>query len=1724
MPSDYYAPISDLLPASNVPDSISTLLANVGNLLSDLYYKDLIVEKSTDGDSAYVSLTLAVFHRIEFDLPADLKLVVFDSLSGSNTVATELPLSFSYRWEIIKYLREFDLDTFTETAEEYYDILLGIINASMEEFIAALVDQFHSADPDEFFAAYNGLSGITSLIQSSGTFEEQIEDYTNQIYTDCVNNATTLYARIYTEFIEGSTADETLGYLYELLKPWLGAFTKENLTRIITPQANLSIGNATTTASVALEFPRTMLVPLDINGNAIAAPAKSQLSLNIDSISFGTATGIEFEGQASLDLDYSEIPGTGFRIDANGGKIDVSDSKNIMEADADGRPASFNGVYFQNIILELPSSWDQSNTTSDNLIVSDALIGSEGGFSGKVALDPAGTSGPGSTPALKFTAFNVTFALESFNIEFHQNSVVAMEGVGIVSFPFLSNGGNPAEIDVTLSWDDINETYLVDLDATSLPPIDFGPFSVDINTLSFAYTDGAISNFDLKISLLTDALTEDIAGTIPGSVDLNITFDGQSYTFVLDSGQSPLFLLKKWEINVFDVVVALDSNFELTSWAMNSIFRVPQLKNSAGTNPEDIGVTMSYNSMTSLFALSASNVNDIKLFGMDLDINSVDLKFNSSGGSSTLDTFAIDFDLEIQGLEDGGSPTEINGIFGYAAGSYSASVSLTSQPSWDIFGATFNPSAFSIAFDDNTLTAFALSGDLIVNQLKDANNSSQTLPIALTIGYDGSNYSASAYPVPDMELGGLTVHDTDIEIEFSNTGNLNKFHLEGDIRHDSFRDANDDPVWASYEIDYDDVNQEYSVTVQNISFTMMGADVVLNLFTFEFDHNSVNLIQATGTINIDSIKDANGNATTIALDLMIIDKFDFYVKAAVSGGVPLKVPNVVEFTLYDLTIGRESGVWYIRFGSPPGLPQEGMMADILLDIPVLSKFIPEQIGVYSLKLDQNLNTSDENIFMKWEALDGLEVQGGANGITVSIPMQLSIFDVINVDGIKITFNNGDLKLTMSGNILLGPLVGTIKDVGINLNFLDATGNGNQGGNFGPFDLGDYGIAPPTGMGMSLDVSVFKGGGYLEYGDGEYAGVLQVSIIEVVTVTAIGIITTKIPQGNIKYSLVILITAEFQPIQLGFGFTLNGVGGLLGLHRTMDTLVLADGVKTNALSSILFPDDPVNNAPQIISDMRSAFPIKEDQFVFGPMAIIGWGTPTLISIELGLLFELPDPFKIVILGIVKTQLPDAELAIAQIQVNFIGVIDFDKKVMYFGASLYDSRITTVTLSGDMAFVLGWGDDPVFVFTAGGFHPAFEPPAGYGLEKMARMAAKVIDVDEGWFVLRLILDCYFAVTSNTAQFGAGVDFYAKIAVGTGEADLNFDVLFYFSPFSFQTNLTGRISIAVVGIDLISASLDFSLEGPRPYVLHGYAEFKILWAKKQFKIDHTWGEPDNTTYEKIDVYKEVEKDLKKLSNWESQIDTNAGRLVSLRYIDDPEDAVIMDPDGELTIKQKVAPLKITIEKLGNKYATVKQSYSLSAEVASQSYSASPNIVDVKDHFAPSYFKDKGAASKLTGPSFELYSNGITVRPGGDEDFEYGDYSVYREIRYEVVRIDINEYLYNTNPVSFTSASHTFALDAGNTIDNNTFRNGLSGSGVANSPVGRSRTQSDNGYMPGQTVSVSAEGFVVANQGDLSAFDSNSVISTFAEAEEYMNSIVEQNPLLEGELLIVNEFSYNS
>jgi hypothetical protein len=366
----------------------------------------------------------------------------------------------------------------------------------------------------------------------------------------------------------------------------------------------------------------------------------------------------------------------------------------------------------------------------------------------------------------------------------------------------------------------------------------------------------------------------------------------------------------------------------------------------------------------------------------------------------------------------------------------------------------------------------------------------------------------------------------------------------------------------------------------------------------------------------------------------------------------------------------------------------------------------------------------------------------------------------------------DLQLELGAGIVgqLGPLTFMVKGVGMRVKATFSPGN------LGPVDL-ELGPKPPNGVGLSIDGGGFSGGGFLIFDEpkGEYSGGLELEFQGVISLKAVGILGTKMPDGREGFSLLIIITAEFPPIQLGYGFTLLGVGGLLGLNRTVVFDALRAGVRDGSLESVLFPKDIVANAVRIVSDLGRIFPPLPDRFLIGPMGKLGWGTPTIVSIEIGVILEIPRP-AFAIVGVLRIALPAEDLALLNLQVNFLGVVDFDKGQLSFDASLFDSRLMTFTLTGDMALRIYWGPDANFLLTVGGFHPAYTPPP-MGLPDLRRLGIVIFQGNPN-----LRAEAYFAVTSNTVQFGAKVELYAGVSVFNVYGFMALDVLIHFDPFRF------------------------------------------------------------------------------------------------------------------------------------------------------------------------------------------------------------------------------------------------------------------------------------------------------------------------------------------------------
>lgn len=626
------------------------------------------------------------------------------------------------------------------------------------------------------------------------------------------------------------------------------------------------------------------------------------------------------------------------------------------------------------------------------------------------------------------------------------------------------------------------------------------------------------------------------------------------------------------------------------------------------------------------------------------------------------------------------------------------------------------------------------------------------------------------------------------------------------------------------------------------------------------------------------------------------------------------------------------------------------------------------------------------ITIEWSNVNGISFKGsGSFEYKVNTHFKIGPIEFNNVT-VALTAPKGqnDVKVAVGTDIKgsLGPVSFTVNNIGLSLVL------GLIEGNAGPFDI-QIGFKSPTGVGLAIDAPPVSGGGFLNYDEATYTytGGLELNFSKI-SFSAIGIISTKLPGGEDGYSLLIIITAEFGPLPIGMGFTLNGLGGLMGLNRTMNPEFLREGIKNNTLDSILFPKDIVKNANTIISNIGQAFPILKDQFVIGPMAKIGWGTPTLITIELGIMIELPNPVRLAILGVLKAILPTESKPVLQLQVNFLGIIDFDNKYISFDASLYDSKILTFGLFGDMALRLYWGDEPNFLLSVGGFHPKFTPPP-LDLPTMRRLTIILANEDD----LKISVETYFAVTSNSVQFGAKVAAMAKAWKIQAIGALWFDILFQFSPFHFIADMGAMFAIKMGSKTILSLFIDLSLEGPHPWKAQGRGSFKILFVKVSVSFNKTFGRADVATIPPVAIDDKFTDAVKSKDNWEAILADRNNQQVACREIAGSQQGLlIVDPGGSLRFSQNLVPLDTKIEKFGNSAISDYNKYSIAA--ANHGFTLSP----AQDYFARNSFFYLSDDDKLSRPSYELFNSGIIAGATAI----VSRFAVHRLCEYEQITLD--------------------------------------------------------------------------------------------------------------------------
>jgi hypothetical protein len=604
-----------------------------------------------------------------------------------------------------------------------------------------------------------------------------------------------------------------------------------------------------------------------------------------------------------------------------------------------------------------------------------------------------------------------------------------------------------------------------------------------------------------------------------------------------------------------------------------------------------------------------------------------------------------------------------------------------------------------------------------------------------------------------------------------------------------------------------------------------------------------------------------------------------------------------------------------------------------------------------------------DLALAWGLDRGIRFKGSGS---VSIPLPADIeVGPASILGAMAELRFGDAgigaRLTADVAAHIGPIAATVQGVGVRATF--AGGDG----------FVSVGFQPPNGVGLAVDAGMVKGGGSLtvDREHGRYAGTAELEIADELSLAALAIVSTRMPDGSKGFSFKLLGCVEFPncPVQLGMGFVLSGVGLAVAIECRMDEGSLRNAVYDGSLRSLLFPEDLVVNGPKILGDIESFFPAQRNAFVLGIMARLGWGGGVpIVTADVGLFIEKWRSIRIALAAIISSDLPNAHSPVLQLHAQVLGLIDFEAKTLSVDASLSGSKLLDWALDGDLALRSGWGESRRFALACGGFYPGYAAPPGF--PSLRRISLAVGDDNP-----RVGFQAFFAVTENSVQLGAELDahYHKHVSViGTVElsATAGFDALFKFNPFFFEATMYAGATVRAAGETLMSVDLSMDLTGPNPYHIKGKAKVEICHVGVNLHFETDFG-PKRPVIDdqgqEVDAL--VKAELDRNENWQSVPDFR-GTVPLLR-----PNETLADPLCRLQFVQRAVPLGLEITRVGNKNI---EPTTFTLQPVEEITGA---ITSIQEYFAPGEYLTLTDDQRISSKPFELYDAGAAATWNKDE-----------------------------------------------------------------------------------------------------------------------------------------------
>ena len=621
---------------------------------------------------------------------------------------------------------------------------------------------------------------------------------------------------------------------------------------------------------------------------------------------------------------------------------------------------------------------------------------------------------------------------------------------------------------------------------------------------------------------------------------------------------------------------------------------------------------------------------------------------------------------------------------------------------------------------------------------------------------------------------------------------------------------------------------------------------------------------------------------------------------------------------------------------------------------------------------------------------------GANGLDLYVDTKLQLPFAISVNYLRFTWidqpQNQQSQTGSAETDTRATTLGIQVTAGLSTSYfkvtltLDGIGaklvaqtNAPQGNLLGLGQL-DGDLVTPSGIGLQVNApGIAVGGGFFSH-DAQldrYAGAIQIGFggtkQPAFTLRGVGFTQPRAPlpgQTDGDTTTLVLLTGEWGTW---------GLGAMLALHRGIDVDAIVAALPTGAIDALLFPQDPVGKATQIVNALATMFPAapaNADKHVLGVFGKYAW-MGGLASIAGGILAEfsgswLSWPKKLVIPASLRFGKAGRLKSVLWIEIDGVGSLDFATNTYEFQAVLRNSRFFGTDLVG--GFTAFYGDpfddanldsERGLFLSLGGYHPSYYGGTG---PQRAAVANRLGIIFNRGNAFQLEAKIYLAHTPGTWHFGLLGHVHVGAAGFELDGKLWFDALIR-STDDYIIDVGGSLSLILFSetICALEATGEWSKTRDEPHgMFTGEVKVTLLWWSKTFPCKQAISGEMTSDTPTADVHSLLAATLDEPASFPNATPSDVALANAERT------GVWNAPEQPFAFVQRVAPLDTAIERMDATTFAAPVTLVRGPVVLG----ASPaNATVASADFAPAAYLELDTDATLHAPVSELWPAGFVT-----------------------------------------------------------------------------------------------------------------------------------------------------